>query len=171
MEIMAAIDGYDRKTAVALKSLSKTPGLITGMRIATVAASGFFCFPIYAAFLLMSNQNAHLIQIIIAAECIQLAVIVALKKLTQRPRPTVAQKGLFYPEWNTYSFPSLHASRAFMLAAIIGSFYNDWVCPAALAAALLIAFSRMVLLKHYLSDVICGGVIGFLISAILMAIL
>lgn len=169
---MAAIDGYDRKTAVALKSFSKTPGLITGMRIATIAASGFVCFPIYAALLLMSNQNAHLIQIIIAAECIQLAVIVTLKKLIQRPRPEVAQKGPFYPEWNTYSFPSLHASRAFMLAAIIGSFYyNYWAFPAALAAALLIAFSRMVLLKHYLSDVLCGGIIGFLISAILMTIL
>lgn len=58
-----------------------------------------------------------------------------------------------------YSFPSGHTITAFAVAMSIGPYYPA-LLPALLAAALLIATSRILLGMHFLSDVIVGATIG-----------
>ncbi len=161
----AAIDRYDQKLSRSLELCLQKPWLSTCMRLVSISASGFLCFPIYAAAYFVTNSEIPLVKAVVAGECIQLPVIIVLRHITKRPRPGLVEKGDYYFEWNRYSFPSLHTSRAFMLGGIMYSFYH-WALPGLLAVALLIAFSRLVLQKHYLSDVICGAIVGTFTSVV-----
>lgn len=58
-----------------------------------------------------------------------------------------------------YSFPSGHSITAFGIALTIGSFYPE-LQGCLLAAAVLIAASRIILGMHFLSDVLVGSGIG-----------
>ena len=62
-----------------------------------------------------------------------------------------------------YSFPSGHAITAFGVAMSIGLFYPD-LQGCLLAAAFLIAGSRIILGMHFLSDVLAGSAIGALLG-------
>jgi membrane-associated phospholipid phosphatase len=55
------------------------------------------------------------------------------------------------------SFPSSHAGNAFTLAAVLTRRWRRWAVPAWLAAS-VVAFSRMYLDRHWLSDV-CGSAV------------
>jgi undecaprenyl-diphosphatase len=58
-----------------------------------------------------------------------------------------------------YSFPSGHTITAFGVALAVGLFYPQ-LLGCLLAAAVLIASSRIILGMHFLSDVVAGAVIG-----------
>ena len=62
-----------------------------------------------------------------------------------------------------YSFPSGHSITAFAVAMSIGLFYPD-LQGCLLAAAFLIAGSRIILGMHFLSDVLAGSVLGVLLG-------
>lgn len=62
-----------------------------------------------------------------------------------------------------YSFPSGHASNSFALITylcLITSKKIKWFPYLLVPVALLISYSRMYLGVHYLSDVLCGAIIG-----------
>lgn len=61
------------------------------------------------------------------------------------------------------SLPSGHASTIGVLCGAFACFYPKAKWPL-LIAALLLAFVRVTLAQHYLSDVIAGVIIGFLMS-------
>ena len=88
------------------------------------------------------------------------AVISFLLKITvQRPRPFFNETG--------FSFPSSHAILAFCALPILIKEFPKlkyfWIL-----FAVLIAFSRVYFGLHYLSDVIAGGLIGYLIGIIII---
>jgi undecaprenyl-diphosphatase len=103
------------------------------------------------------------------------AVVGFLLKVTiQRPRPfqtgiasllSVLQEAS-YNAWN-FSFPSSHAMLAFCVVPILAEQYPKlkrvWI-----AIAVIIAFSRIYLGLHFFSDVIAGGVIGYLIGMMIV---
>lgn len=64
--------------------------------------------------------------------------------------------GFYHPY---FSLPSGHAATAFCLATC-ASFFRPNFTPFFYAAAFLIAFSRVALAEHYLSDVVVGALIG-----------
>lgn len=80
-------------------------------------------------------------------------VVEGLKLAVDRPRPDGEHKR------SNASFPSSHAANA---AAIAWIFSRRWrrLAPAFWAAALLVAWSRIYLDRHYLSDVLAGLAIG-----------
>jgi undecaprenyl-diphosphatase len=61
-----------------------------------------------------------------------------------------------------YSFPSGHAAASFAVSAVVLCTCKWYVFLPVLLLAMLIAFSRMYLRVHYLTDVLCGAVLGFL---------
>ncbi len=98
-------------------------------------------------------------------------VSTGLKWIASRHRPiNLFEDGLFgfnfFKIAFTYestSFPSGHSVTAFALATAVSFIYPRW-SAVAIAIALIIAMSRVVLTAHYLSDVIAGGVAGALCS-------
>lgn len=77
-----------------------------------------------------------------------------LKRIVGRTRPDGDAKR------SNSSFPSSHAAGAFALATVISRRWpKGW--PWFFLFAVLVAFSRMWLNRHFLSDVVVGAVIGF----------
>ena len=89
----------------------------------------------------------------------------ALKHASRRKRPCEIEPhcwaSILPPD--KYSFPSGHSITAFAVAMSIGLFYPE-LQGCLLAAAFLIAGSRIILGMHFLSDVLAGSVIGVLLG-------
>jgi undecaprenyl-diphosphatase len=87
-----------------------------------------------------------------------------VKILVGRPRPGVVDQDLAH--WGPSlaagynSFPSGHATAAFTLAAVLASASPSWR-PALYGLAALIAFSRVAVDAHFVSDVVAGGLLGW----------
>jgi membrane-associated phospholipid phosphatase len=80
-------------------------------------------------------------------------VVEVVKRATRRTRPD----GSHDPD--NASFPSSHAANAFALAVVLAARWRRGAVAFLLAAA-LVAFSRMYLDRHFLTDVLCGAAIG-----------
>jgi undecaprenyl-diphosphatase len=89
----------------------------------------------------------------------------AIKHLIGRPRPRLADRGVFDwgPSFQTGhdSFPSGHAVSAFAMAAVLSSFYPAarWIWY---SLAVLVAFTRVYIGAHFPSDVFVGAALGVL---------
>lgn len=93
----------------------------------------------------------------------------AIAHLWDRPRPSVAHPfatNLFAAPSTDPSFPSDHAAAAFAIAVAVLAFSRR-AGIVFLAAATVIAVSRVVLGLHYPGDVLAGAVVGTL-SALLV---
>ena len=78
-----------------------------------------------------------------------------LKEVVQRERPNGDDQ---------LSFPSGHASNAFTLAAVAERHYGWKAGLPAYTLASLVAVSRLQRNKHYLSDVMAGATLGYIVG-------
>ena len=69
-----------------------------------------------------------------------------------------------------YSFPSSHSATSFAMFTVSVVFCPLWATMVMLVIAIGISFSRFYLQAHYLTDVICGIVVGVLIAVIAVAV-
>lgn len=97
-----------------------------------------------------------------------------LKGWIARPRPFVVLSDvhsvipLAFHAKNDFSFPSGHATIAFMAAVILSKFFKR---PAIwFTLAVLVCFSRVYLGVHYVSDVCAGAILGIMIGYVLIKI-
>jgi undecaprenyl-diphosphatase len=90
-----------------------------------------------------------------------------LKKKSRRRRPCDIEPHCWSQVLppDKYSFPSGHSITAFAIAISIGVFYPQ-LQPCLLAVAVTIAFSRIVLGMHFLSDVVVGSLIGVILALV-----
>ncbi len=90
-----------------------------------------------------------------------------IKQLVMRPRPFIELNITpIITKPSGYSFPSGHAASSFSIATLFYLYKHKLKWPI-LILATLIAFSRIYLLVHYTSDVICGSILGFIIANII----
>ena len=85
-----------------------------------------------------------------------------LKAATQRPRPLVGdRRGRFFDGGN--SFPSAHTFHAWALAAVVANQYGDKpaVRFVAYGLATTVGVARVLARKHFPSDVLIGGALGY----------
>lgn len=98
---------------------------------------------------------------VILAELLGLLIIIVLRNLIKRERPTARATLLIPLPWQCNSFPSHHALRVSMLATIFGTAYPLWL-PFLIFSAAMVSVSRIYLERHYPFDVLAGSFIGFL---------
>jgi len=69
------------------------------------------------------------------------------------------------PSGDSYvSFPSGHTSSAFTIATVTAEHYGVWAAIPGYLGASLVAASRLDSEKHYLSDVVAGATIGYIVG-------
>lgn len=91
---------------------------------------------------------------------------VVLKPLVARIRPyDVLGFPILVPPLADYSFPSGHTSASFAAATAIYAYHKKWGIVA-YAFAGCMGFSRLYLGVHFPSDVLVGGLLGFLMANI-----
>ena len=92
-----------------------------------------------------------------------------LKGFFEVPRPFMSldHVRLLATKVSGYSFPSGHATTAFMAAAIASRYFRS-ATAVWMGLAALVAFSRLYIGVHYASDVIFGALVGLLIGYILI---
>ena len=92
-------------------------------------------------------------------------VTAAVKQLTNRRRPIVLDGSAGF--WNGGdSFPSGHSSTTFAVATVFAYEYRErpWVPIVAYTVASSVAASRVAAQRHWLSDIVVGGSVGFLVG-------
>lgn len=96
---------------------------------------------------------------------------VTIKTFVKRLRPCQEYPNvkILVPVPSDHSFPSGHTTSSFSCATIVCYFYPS-LGVACLLFACLMAFSRIYLFVHYLSDVIFGMVLGILVAVLILLI-
>lgn len=92
-----------------------------------------------------------------------------LKPLIHRPRPflELTYIDIFISKPTSYSFPSCHAISAFASTGVIVKMIKQKPYKIFfIAFAFLLAFSRLYLMVHYLSDILAGIILGLICSKI-----
>ena len=84
----------------------------------------------------------------------------SIKHLVGRPRPDVVL--------DLDSFPSGHATSVFAVATVFAAFYPRLRWPL-YALAATVAAGRVYLMRHYVSDVLAGAIIGIAFASLLLA--
>lgn len=103
---------------------------------------------------------------IVLAIAVTAAVTQSIKYLVRRERPQ-GEWGKGYRAVDPHSFPSGHATRAFMLAACVTTLGPWWFGLILWLWAPLVALARVAMGVHYLSDILAGAVLGMVLGLIL----
>lgn len=136
---------------------------------------------LYIGFMLFSSYNHRssssfiFYEIILIGLVIDLIVIAILKLTFKRKRPFYNEGDLplSASKIDGYSFPSGHATRAFMIYILFLSEYsNDFTAFKNTVSvwAILLGYSRVALGRHFISDVIVGSIVGSLEGYLTLAV-
>lgn len=140
------------------------------MLIATACGDMGIIWIVIAALLLKQKSTRDTGIMVIAALVFESFVVEGIiKNVVKRSRPfsNDINEDLLIGKPLTYSFPSGHTASSFAVSAIFVMTYS-YVSIIILILALIISFSRIYLRVHYTSDVLFGGIIGFLCGIIII---
>ena len=143
---------------------------LTTSRIVSHAGSVYGLGTVAGAFYLFGrrrNDDRARETGLLSAEALVNSLIVesALKGISQRARPAAGrERSEFFDGGN--SFPSGHSTQAWAVATVIANEYRDRraVQIAAYGVATAVSVARFTGQKHYLSDVVAGSALGYVIG-------
>ncbi|MFC2158939.1 phosphatase PAP2 family protein [Acidobacteriota bacterium] len=147
----------------SINSISK----FTGDRIwalLSLFANGLIVFVVLTPWI---RKNPRLICAVMIAGIIYLLVGHSMKILLDVPRPPQvidpAHFHLIGPAWMKNSFPSGHATMAFILTGVFAlTVSRVWLRILLIIAGSLMAMSRIVIGVHWPLDVLAGAILGWL---------
>lgn len=149
-------------------------GLTTyGERFGGLVAPSLALFPYIGLSLMPGVQESRALKMWRdAAESyfVSTALVLTLKGAVGRARPYMAQgawsfEPFSYGNTDYQSFPSGHTSAAFSVATVLSHYSDDWVGKTFFyTTATVAAYSRIYDNKHWLTDVIAGGLLGYFVG-------
>jgi undecaprenyl-diphosphatase len=121
-----------------------------------------------AAALLAATGRFDMLSAAAAAAAVANVSLILLKRRFRRPRPRAHERfGADVPAafaFDRFSFPSGHSLNAFALCGVLSPAFTVAAPLFALVAG-SVAASRLVLGRHYLSDVLAGALLGAFLGA------
>ncbi len=93
-----------------------------------------------------------------------LAALVLLIKFRVRRRRPEGDWGGIYRNTDPHSFPSGHAARAFLIAALATGLGPLWLAILLWIWAPLVSLARVAMGVHYVSDILAGAVLGIVVA-------
>ncbi len=115
-------------------------------------------FPVYAFLWIVGNNELSIA--LLLGEFFNHLVMVPTRYLIKRERPTpYPEKHIVLDPWNRYSFPSAHAARSAMVSCTC-LLLTQLPVGVLLLWALSMGITRLYLLKHYISDIAAGFLLG-----------
>lgn len=133
----------------------------------TAGNGGMIWFAISMPFLIYAPWRLTGVNIIFALAFTQMLCEIILKHIVRRERPAwkLADEEQLVHRPKYYSFPSGHTSASFCVVSVMMLRCQPFAFIIALFFAVMIAFSRVYLRVHYLSDVLVGMVLGLVCGA------
>lgn len=127
-----------------------------------------FCMP----FLIYGPWRMTGVNIIFSLAFNQILSEFIIKHIVRRERPVwhLADEEQLIHRPKYYSFPSGHTAASFTVVAVALLKCGPWTIALVLFCAVMIAFSRLYLRVHYLSDVIAGMFFGLIFGSASVAI-
>jgi undecaprenyl-diphosphatase len=175
--VLAYVEASDRRISWRLNAWAPPRWFQGWMRLATRMGDGWLWL---TAALLLGTAGGSWHQVLAAsafAAAIANGLTVMLKRALRRRRPSQYNGNPFFagaPEkllvFDQFSFPSGHTMNAFALGSVLVP-----ACPALALPVLLMAgsigASRVVLGRHFLSDVLVGALFGLFIGGAAYALI
>lgn len=143
-----------------------------GIGLSAIGTAGIVWLILGVILFLREEKKDHLFfaPILLSAATSWVLVEKIIKPLIARPRPTLEMGAIILGhDLADFSFPSGHATIAWALATVLAHKEPKWKI-AFFVLAFLISFSRIYIGKHYPLDVIAGGVLGWGIGMITLAL-
>ena len=149
-----------------LMDMMQHPLLIAVMEWFSHLITVFFVLILFTALFLYEEKQYRYIGVLLVSFGLALVFSKGFKFLFMRTRPQGMQfMNLLGVELPDYAFPSTHATMGFSVLAVLDKKFERlkafWIF-----LAVMIAFSRIYLYEHYLSDVVAGSILGFYIGKI-----
>jgi membrane-associated phospholipid phosphatase len=152
------------------KIFENSPGQVSwGNHVSNIGAT-YTLIPVVAGFYgagaLAGNSKARETGVLGGEALIDsLIVVEVLKSVTRRNRPDSGHDaGHFFDSGD--SFPSGHSIASWALASVVAHEYSHkrWVPFVAYGLATVVSSARFVAQRHYASDVVAGGAMGWFIG-------
>ena len=164
------ITGLDARAFYFLNKSCANPIFDRLMPFVTILGDGKFVLALAVLLVIIAHKQKRVAGVLIL---LGLAVsdfaVHFFKGIFARPRPFAALGNvhLLVKEMDkTHSFPSGHATLAFMVCVILANYFKRGYLFFIVAIA--ICFSRVYVGVHYVSDVIAGVIVGSLIGLALV---
>jgi presqualene diphosphate phosphatase len=138
-----------------------------------LSGSGFIWIPYVIIMLARHFRSAHDVMpfiLLFAGLLLDIAIVGTIKGLTRRSRPMINHNDTISIGPDKYSFPSGHTSRAvFLLFYFVTTNFFPRM-PASIIIVWLgsVVASRVLLGRHYVSDVLAGFLLGIVECSLLV---
>ncbi|MEM4254417.1 MAG: phosphatase PAP2 family protein [Candidatus Woesearchaeota archaeon] len=130
----------------------------------TTALGGLAIYVVIAVIFFLLDNYRVFVELVVALALLY-GVIAIIRVLFFRKRPDSQKYSGFFTKIDAGSFPSMHSARSLVLAIILGTVFTQATIRVLLAIVVLaVAYTRVRLRRHYVSDVVGGIVFGAIIS-------
>lgn len=154
----------DRKLSMRLRVAEK-PGLLrnTAIFFAHSGDSWFWGAALVILWLAAPPPWKDWAVVLLLSISLLVVIVLAVKFSVRRQRPA-GEWGGIYRNTDPHSFPSGHAARAFLIAALVVGLGPAWLAWVLCLWAPLVSLARVAMGVHYLSDVAAGAVLGIVVG-------
>jgi undecaprenyl-diphosphatase len=138
-----------------------------------IAHSGdsWYCLLVLLLIWIFSKNEWRTIAAALGGGTFLLAIVIIILKYSIKRKRPVGEWGGIYRNTDPHSFPSGHATRVFFLASMAWGIAPIWFALLLTIWAPLVSLSRIQTGLHYLSDVVAGAILGWLMGKLALIIL